>query len=388
MKNLFVVMLFSCSTFVCAQDVIVKRDGSTILSKVLEVNTSEIKYKKFSNQDGPTYTINKSEIMSINYENGEKDTFEAAPSAATTNESRQEESKIIEAKPDARSAELIALYNRSHSLSPDVKNSSKRTKHGCFFMAVDENSVLSTPDIEIRFEQKPYHKHIDGTIFAYYFLSSKYAVQIHNKTDKTIYVDMGNTFRVMTDGTSKVYYDMSQTTVSSGSTSGSSVGMGGALGGGVLGGVSLGGSSISSTSKTFAKQRVMSVPPHGKMPLEMFQQVQLKLKKSEIITEGENSLFYFPKKGSPEITCGEKKTYDVNSSPLRAQYTISYSLDQSFSTVYTAKCTLYMRDLYGMKELNWDNGKGSERKVLEEVKETIPDYDDFTVIGSWYESWR
>lgn len=79
MKNLFVVMLFSCSTLVCAQDVIVKRDGSTILSKVLEVNTSEIKYKKFSNQDGPTYTINKSEIMSINYENGEKDTFEALP---------------------------------------------------------------------------------------------------------------------------------------------------------------------------------------------------------------------------------------------------------------------------------------------------------------------
>ena len=63
MKNLFVVMLFSCSTLVCAQDVIVKRDGSTILSKVLEVNTSEIKYKKFSNQDGPTYTINKSEII-------------------------------------------------------------------------------------------------------------------------------------------------------------------------------------------------------------------------------------------------------------------------------------------------------------------------------------
>lgn len=38
-----------------AQDVIVKRDGSTIISKVLEVNTGDIKYKKFSNQGGPTY---------------------------------------------------------------------------------------------------------------------------------------------------------------------------------------------------------------------------------------------------------------------------------------------------------------------------------------------
>ncbi len=59
-----------------AQDVIVKRDGSTIISKVLEVNTSNIKYKKYSNQDGPTYTINKADVMTINYENGEKDVFE------------------------------------------------------------------------------------------------------------------------------------------------------------------------------------------------------------------------------------------------------------------------------------------------------------------------
>ena len=38
-----------------AQDVIVKKDGSTILSKVLEVSSTDIKYKKFSNPDGPTY---------------------------------------------------------------------------------------------------------------------------------------------------------------------------------------------------------------------------------------------------------------------------------------------------------------------------------------------
>lgn len=58
-----------------AQDVIVKKDGSTILSKVLEVTSSEVKYKKFSNQDGPTYTIKVSELKAINYQNGDKDTF-------------------------------------------------------------------------------------------------------------------------------------------------------------------------------------------------------------------------------------------------------------------------------------------------------------------------
>lgn len=54
-----------------AQDVIVKKDGSTLLSKVLEINSLEIKYKKWSNLEGPIYTIDKKEVSTINYQNGE-----------------------------------------------------------------------------------------------------------------------------------------------------------------------------------------------------------------------------------------------------------------------------------------------------------------------------
>ena len=59
------------SMMAMAQDVIVKKDGTTILSKVLEISSTEIKYKKWSNQDGPMYSIDKSEVHSINYQNGE-----------------------------------------------------------------------------------------------------------------------------------------------------------------------------------------------------------------------------------------------------------------------------------------------------------------------------
>ena len=72
-KILFVFLCFSiCGN---AQDIIVKKDGSTILSRVTEVGTSEVKYKKWSNKEGPTYVILKSEILSINYENGEKEQY-------------------------------------------------------------------------------------------------------------------------------------------------------------------------------------------------------------------------------------------------------------------------------------------------------------------------
>ena len=75
MKQIFFLLALFTSLTVHCQDVIVKKDGGTIVSKVLEVNTADIKYKKFSNQNGPTYSINKNEIISINYENGEKDVF-------------------------------------------------------------------------------------------------------------------------------------------------------------------------------------------------------------------------------------------------------------------------------------------------------------------------
>lgn len=75
-----VIILLLCAIFSnnssFAQDVIVKKDGSTILSKVIEVGSSEIKYKKIGKPDGPLYSINVSDVLSVNYESGEKESFE------------------------------------------------------------------------------------------------------------------------------------------------------------------------------------------------------------------------------------------------------------------------------------------------------------------------
>ena len=87
MKKQIVLSMLSLAVInVAAQDVVVKKDGSTILAKVLEVNQDNIKYKKFSNQNGPTYTINLSDVMSVNYENGEKENFN---NSSITNDAKQ-----------------------------------------------------------------------------------------------------------------------------------------------------------------------------------------------------------------------------------------------------------------------------------------------------------
>ena len=76
MKNLLLfIVLFCTSLITMAQDVIVKKDGSIIQSKVMEINGAEIKYKKWSNLEGPIYSIKQSEILSINYQNGEVEMF-------------------------------------------------------------------------------------------------------------------------------------------------------------------------------------------------------------------------------------------------------------------------------------------------------------------------
>jgi hypothetical protein len=56
-------------------DNIILRNGSTISAKVTEIRDEEIKYKKCENLNGPTYSIDKSEVSGIKYANGTQDTF-------------------------------------------------------------------------------------------------------------------------------------------------------------------------------------------------------------------------------------------------------------------------------------------------------------------------
>ena len=78
MKRFICVFILGLSALISldAQDIITKKDGTDITAKILEVNINDIKYKRYSNLNGPTYTIAKSEILIVRYENGENDVFE------------------------------------------------------------------------------------------------------------------------------------------------------------------------------------------------------------------------------------------------------------------------------------------------------------------------
>ena len=72
------------SLLVCAkvnaQDLIVLNNDALdeYQVKVLEVTNDVVKYKKWSYQDGPTFTLKTSAILYVQYQNGEKQTFTQA----------------------------------------------------------------------------------------------------------------------------------------------------------------------------------------------------------------------------------------------------------------------------------------------------------------------
>jgi hypothetical protein len=383
MKHLFLLIAACITTVAQAQDVIVKRDGSTILTKVLEVNQADIKYKKFSNQQGPTYTINKSEVMAINYESGDKDTFEDAPQPAK--QEADDKPEIIVAQPAADNAEIISRYNQTYEHGEAIKDKDKQAKAGLCILGVSEKSVLSTEDIVVEFRQEPYEAWSGE-----YDLLNRFFVQLYNKTDHIVYVDLGATFRVMADGTSYTYFDNSRTTISNGTGSGAGVNLGavaGAVGiGGALGtlanGVSVGSGSSTTVSKVYEKQRIVAIPPHGRYPIEKYEKVFIKSSKSEIISEGELLRWDFSKEHAPAISQGGILVYDEAQSPYRADYTITYSNTPNFETAYIVKSSAYVRELIGGV---WDNYFWPKKpeKLYEIIKKKIPGYNTYSIVGSF-----
>ena len=88
MKKIMFFLITTMMTLCAyAQDVIVTKDSKKIDAKILEVSKSEIKYKEFDYQDGPTFTIGVEDINSIIYANGkvvlynQEKTNEAPPKA-------------------------------------------------------------------------------------------------------------------------------------------------------------------------------------------------------------------------------------------------------------------------------------------------------------------
>ncbi|MGI8893009.1 MAG: DUF4190 domain-containing protein [Bacteroidia bacterium] len=87
-------------------DNIILRTGEEISAKILEVTIDVIKYRKCENQEGPIYSVLKSEVFMIKYANGTKDIF----SAEKENKVGEKSSKpISDGKPKDEAMGIVGM---------------------------------------------------------------------------------------------------------------------------------------------------------------------------------------------------------------------------------------------------------------------------------------
>lgn len=75
-QKLFTITMVVFFSHVClSQDVITYKNGNEAKVKVIEITSTEVKFKKEENLDGPVYSVLKSEVFMILYANGNKEVF-------------------------------------------------------------------------------------------------------------------------------------------------------------------------------------------------------------------------------------------------------------------------------------------------------------------------
>lgn len=345
MKHLLVVTFFLCSISVSAQDVIVKKDGSTILSKVLEVNVADIKYKKFSNQNGPTYSIEKKEIQSINYENGDIDKFEETTINLSHNNTISTNHNYKENEEDVliNNNTINDWNNKPFTYTGDVKK--KEAKYQYRVLSVHKDSKVANRDAKIAVAHNTtYYEKFSGKKV----LTTKMGLAFANNSDEIIYIDLANCF-FRSGHSAKSYFVNSSTEITTGKNIGVGVNAGaitGAMGiGGVVGqiakGVNVGGGKSSSTTVTTYSERIIAVAPHSvyKFPTANFY-------------ESEESSFPYLN----NVKVGSVTNFDEPNSVNDTQWNIivSYSYDQNFGKKKQLNMGLYISKAVGLPGIGWN----------------------------------
>lgn len=396
MKRLLTALLALVSLSAFAQDIIICRNGDEISSKVLKISKTEIEYKKWSNQDGPTYTLEKAEVFMVKYQNGEKDVFKEEPAtqavptsnqtaqAAITNEQNSPESdETVLATPAANNAELIAQYNTTPEYVLLGKKQTIKASDIQGTLGVTTSSILSTDDIEISFakvEETYQGSHYQGNPYIgghsvgettnikgyYQGIKNKYAIMIKNKTSRAIYVDKAACLGAFSTGKVKKYFDPQESTVieSGKSGAGASVNLGtvaDAFGvGGVVGtladAVNIGGDKgkMSLVTTTYKDDRILVVPPHASVALSTDSYRDSHTKKNIKIVTGSYEYFDFSNTyGSLSLKIDESKSFTEVDSPEAINYMITYSFDKELSKCFIVNFGLYLKDVFGASA--WNN---------------------------------
>lgn len=190
-KTAFILLYIFSISFGYAQDTIFKRNNDTIVAKVFEINTKEVKYKKFHFQDGPVYIDAKSEIAMIIFSNGMKQTFEKQKPEPIVNEqpiySKPIDNKIVDhrmfyvyqfRKINQLEMQYIVSSTNDEKIARLVKEAKKARRREPIFFALFPLAVGGSFAL------------IESQAKHYYY--NRGYTYVHNPSERSLYISLGS----------------------------------------------------------------------------------------------------------------------------------------------------------------------------------------------------
>jgi hypothetical protein len=78
-RALFILIFLVLGFLSYSQDILYLSNGDKLSAKITEINPTDVKYKDFTNLNGPTYVISNSELVLIQYSNGTTQVINSNP---------------------------------------------------------------------------------------------------------------------------------------------------------------------------------------------------------------------------------------------------------------------------------------------------------------------
>ena len=370
--TLSAALLFSQSVFA---DIIVLADGTTLNVCNVERGSKSIIYTETDSPDAPVRKIPISDCFAIKIGDGVLETVSAQAARNEVVESPQAVPKEVNMPKfvEPRAAvgnqarlDAINLPVFKHRKNKQSLNKKKHTDPTTFVLGTIPNSILEDDNVIISFEYgDPYVVDENATAFVRRFEWKEgkvsnygkptYKIVVTNKSDKKVYVDLVNSYRIMPDGRSETLYNDISVSHSNGSAVGGSVNLGavaGAFGiGGAVGtlasGIGIGGSSNQGVTVVEGNPAMLVIPPGTKMTIPKSKH----LDKNKKYIENHEYFNLTDKRQTKESLDLEKYEFveiPYTSDSKTQKYLISYSTEPNFSTYTTLSFGFYYRASYGI----------------------------------------
>lgn len=405
MKRLLIFTLMACVfSTIKAQDILITQDGELLNVYELEISSNAVFYKTENKTDAPIQRIDKGKILMIKLKDGTKYKFDNNDKTVDTEDQTKASMPATSGMAAEANRQRIEQYN---IMLPEFKGKPKDKEAKRLFCAMGygADSQLIDDNVEITTECGIWEPNsgkvrnintlMASPSLAYIWkpgdrtYNPVFVVKIKNKSDKTIYIDLGNSFFIRDDNTT-AYYIPSSISNSAGSSSGAGVNLGavtGALGiGGTLGtlagGVNVGSEKQNSSVSTVYSQRVVAIPP---MSTKTLSAQPLFLRDGQhgpnVFVEETSflpnrNLFFVPridlKNAQKEyIKIGETVTYNEQESPLKFGTYITYSFSENMADTKKINVNYFLKSVTGF------NRRGEASTTAYQLSSDIPSYSLF-----------